>query len=86
MLLFQLDRDSHRWRRKRQLFLGSSLGFCDCGRSSFHIVGKVLVEIIGVVVVKVETLRGITLRYLNFGDTNHEDFGAKILNFLVLFA
>ena len=65
--------------------LGSSLGFCDCGRSSFH-VGKVLIEIIRIVFVKVETLRGITLRYLNFGDTNHEDFGAKILNFLVLFA
>jgi hypothetical protein len=54
------------------------LGFCDCGRSSFHVVGKVLVEIIRVVVVKVEMLCGITLRFLDFGD-------AKVLNLLVLF-
>ena len=66
--------------------LGSSLGFCNCGRSSFHVVRKVLVEIIRVVVVEVETLCGITLRFRNFGDANHEDFTAKILNFLVLFA
>ena len=64
--------------------LGSDLGFCDCGRSSFHVVGKILVKIIRIVVVEVETLRGITLRF--FGDTNHEDFTAKVLNFLVLFA
>ena len=44
------------------------------------------VEIIRVVVVEVETLRGITLRFLDFGDANHEDFTAKILNFLVMFA
>ena len=50
--------------------LDSSLGFCDCGRSSFHVVGKVLVEIIRVVVVEVEMLRGITLRFLNFGDAD----------------
>ena len=43
--------------------LGSSLGFYDCGRSSFHVVGEVLVEIIRIEVVKVETLRGITLRF-----------------------
>ena len=66
--------------------LDSSLGFCDCGRSSFHVVGKVLVKIIRVVVVEVETLCGITLRFLNFGDANHEDFTTKILNLLVLFA
>ena len=64
--------------------LDSSLGFCDCGRSSFHVIGKVLVEILRVVVVEVETFRGITLRF--FGDTNHEDFMAEILNFLVVFA
>ena len=64
--------------------LDSSLGFCDCGRSSFYIVGKVLIEIIRVVVVEVETLCGIALRF--FGDTNHEDFTAEVLNFLVLFA
>ena len=85
MLLFQLDSDCHYWRRCKWILLGSSLGFCDCGRSSFHVVRKVLVEI-NIVVVEVETLRGITLRFLNFGDTNHEDFTAKILNFLVLFA
>ena len=62
------------------------LDFSDCGRSSFHVVGKVLIEIIRIVVVKVETLRGITLRFLDFGDANHEDFTAKILNLLVLFA
>ena len=60
------------------------MGFCDCRRSSFYVVGKVLVEIIRIVIIEVETLCGITLRFL--GDTNHEDFMAKILNFLVLFA
>ena len=66
--------------------LVSSLGFCDCGRSSFHVIGKVLVEIIRIVVVEVETLRGVILRFVDFGDANQEDFTAKILNFLVLFA
>ena len=66
--------------------LDSSLGFCDCRRSSFHVVGKELIEIIRVVVVEVETLRRIALRFLNFGDANHEDLTAKILNLLVLFA
>ena len=47
---------------------------------------KVLIEIIRVVVVEFETLRGITLRFLDFRDANHEDFTAKVLNFLVLFA
>ena len=64
--------------------LGSSLGFCDCGRSSFHVVGKILIEIIRIVVVEVKTLCGIALRF--FGDTNHEDFMAEVLDFLVLFA
>ena len=45
---------------------------------------NILVEIIRIVVVKVETLRGIALRF--FGDANHEDFTAENLNFLVLFA
>ena len=49
-----------------------------------HVVGKILVEIIRIVVVEVETLRGITLGF--FGDVNHEDFMAKVLNLLVLFA
>ena len=66
--------------------LDSRLGLCDCGRSSFHVIGEVLVEIIRVVVVEVEMLRGIALRFLNAGDVNHEDFTAKILNLLVLFA
>ena len=39
-------------------------------------------EIIRIVVVEVETLRGITLRF--FRDANHEDFTIGILNFLVL--
>ena len=86
MMFFQLDSDSHRWRRSRRILLGSSLSFCDYGRSSFHVVGKVLIEIIRVVVVEVETLRGITLRFLNFGDANHADFSTKVLNLLVLFA
>ena len=86
ILLVQLDGDGHCWRKRRSrwILIGGSLGFCDCRRSSFHIVGKVLIEIIRIVVVKVKTLRGITLRF--FGDTNHEDFTAKVLNFLVLFA
>ena len=54
------------------------------GGSSFHVVGEVLVEIIRVIVIEVDTLRGIALRF--FGDTNHEDFTAEILNFFVLFA
>ena len=49
-------------------------------RSSFHVVGKVLVEIIRIVVVEAETLRGIALRF--FGDANCEDFTAEVLNFL----
>ena len=85
MLLFQLHGDYHRWRRCRQILLDGRLGLCDC-RSSFDVVGKVLVEIIRVIVVEVDMLRGITLRFLNFGDANHEDFSAKILNLLVLFA
>ena len=66
--------------------LSSSLGFCDRGRSSFHVVGKILVEIIRVVVVEVDTLRGIALKFRDFGDAYHEDFTTKILNLLVLFA
>ena len=58
--------------------------FVTVGGSSFHVVGKILVEVIRIVVVEVEMLRGITLGF--FGDTNHEDFTAKILNFLVLLA
>ena len=85
-LLFQLHSDCHYWRRYRRILLDGSLGLCDCGRSSFHVVGKVLVEIIRVVVVEIEMLSGITLRFRNFGDANHEDFTTKILNFLVLFA
>ena len=60
------------------------MGFSDCGGSSFLVVGKVLIEILGIVLVKVETLCGIILRF--FRDANHEDFTAKVLNFLVLFA
>ena len=51
-----------------------------------HVVGKILVEIIRIVVVEVETLHGVILRFMDFGDANHEDFTAKDLNFLVLFA
>ena len=68
-----------------RILLGSSLGFCDRGGSSFH-VGKILAEIIIIVVIEIEMLRGVILRLLNLGNTNHEDFMAKILNFLVLFA
>ena len=39
----------------------------------------VLVEIIRIIVVEVKTLRGIALRF--FGDTNHEDLMAEVLNF-----
>jgi len=84
MLLTQLDGDGHRRWRSGWILLGSSLGFSDCGRSSFHVVGKVLIEIMRIVVVKVETLCGITPGF--FGDANHEDLTAKVLNFLVLFA
>ena len=62
------------------------MGFSDCGRSSFHVVGMVLVEVLRIVVVEVEMLRRTALRFLNFRDANHEDFTAKILNLLVLFA
>ena len=86
MLLFQLHSDCHYWRRGRRILLDSSLGFCDCGGSSFHVVEKVHIEIIRVLVVEVKTLRGIILRFLDFRDANHEDFTAKILDYLVLFA
>jgi hypothetical protein len=86
VLLFQLHSDCYCWRRCRQILLGSSLGFCDRGRSSFHVVGKILVEIIKIVVVGVEMLRGVILRFMDIRDVNREDFSAKILNFLVLFA
>ena len=66
--------------------LGSSLGFCDRGGSSFHVVGKIIVEIIRIVVVEIETLRGVILRFLDLGDVNHEDFTAKVLNLYVLLA
>ena len=51
-----------------------------------HVVGKILVEMIRIVVIEVETLRGVILRFMDFRDANHEDFTAKILNFLVLLA
>jgi len=86
LLLFQLHHDCYCWRRCRRILLGSGLGFCDRGESSFHVVGKILVEIIRIIVVEIETLRGVILRFLDFGDANHEDFTAKILNLLVLFA
>ena len=63
-----------------------ALGFCDCGGSSFHVIGKILVKIIRIVVLEVETLRGVILRFVDFGDASQEDFMAKILNFLILFA
>ena len=66
--------------------LCSSLGFCDCGGSSFHVVGKILVEVVRIVVVEIETLRGVILWFMDFRYANHKDFTAKILNFLVLFA
>ena len=46
MLLFHLHSDCYCWRRCRRILLGSSLGFCDRRMSSFHVVGKVLVEVI----------------------------------------
>ena len=52
----------------------------------FSMLSKILVEVIRIVVIEIETLRGVILRFLDFGDANHEDFAAKILNFLVLFA
>ena len=66
--------------------LDSSLDFCDRGGSSFHVVGKIPVKVIRIVVVEIETLRGVILRFMEFRDANREDFKAKILNFLVLFA
>ena len=86
MLLFQLDSDCYCWRRCRQVLFGSSLGFGDRGGSSFHVVGKVLVEVIRIVVIEIETLHGVILWFMNFRDANHEDFLAQILDFLVLFA
>ena len=65
--------------------LDSSFDFYDC-RSSFHVVGEVLIIVIRIVVAEVKTLRVITLRFLDFRDVNHEDFTAKILNLLDLFA
>ena len=56
------------------------------GGSSFHVVGKILVQVIRIVVVEIETLCGVILWFMNFRYANHEDFMAKILNFMVLFA
>jgi hypothetical protein len=86
VLFFQLHSNCYCWRRCRRILLGSSLGFCDRGESSFHVIGKILIEIIRIIVVEVETLRGVILRFMDFRDANHEDFTAKILDFLVLFA
>jgi hypothetical protein len=86
VLLFQLDSDCYCWRRCRWILLGSRLGFCDCGGSIFHVIRKILVEVIRIVVVEIETLRGVIIWFMNFRDENHEDFTAQILNFLVLFA
>ena len=61
MLLFQLGNNYYCWRRCRQVLLGSSLGFYDRGGSSFHVVGKILVEVIRIVVVEIEMLRGVIL-------------------------
>jgi hypothetical protein len=83
-LLFQLDSNCYCWRRCRQVLLGNSLGFCDSGGSSFHVVGKILIKVIRIVVVEVETLRGVVLRFMDFRDANHEDFTAKIFEFLGL--
>ena len=66
--------------------LDSSLNFCDRGRSSFHVVGKILVEIIKIIAVEVETLRGVILRFMDIRDVNREDFSAEILKILVLLA
>ena len=86
VLLFHLDSYCNCWRRCRRVLLDGSFGFCDCGRSSFHVVGKILVEIIRILVVEIETLRGVVLGFLDLGDANHEDFTAKVLNLLVLLA
>jgi len=58
----------------------------DRGGSSFHVVGKILIEVIRIVVVEIKTLRGVILWFMDFRDANHEDFTAKILDFLVFFA
>ena len=86
VMFFQLHSDCHCWRRCRRILLDSSLGFCDYRRSSLHVVREILVEIIRIIVVEIETLRGVILRFLDFGDANHEDFTAKVLNLLVLLA
>ena len=86
MPLFQLNSNCYYWRRCRRVLLDSSLGFCDCGGSSFHVVGKIPVKVIRIVVDEIETLRGVILRFLDLKDANHENFTAKILNLFVLFA
>ena len=83
--LFQFNSYSDCWRRCRRVLLDSSLGFCDCRRSSFHVVGKVLVIVVRIVVVEIKTLRRVILWFMDFGDATHENFTAEILDFLVLF-
>ena len=46
--------------------LGGSLGFCDREWSSFHVVGKILIKVIRIIVVEIETLRGIILWFMDF--------------------
>ena len=60
MLLFQLDSNCYCWRRCRRVLLGSTLGFCNRGSSSFLVVGKILVLVIRIVVVEVETFHRIS--------------------------
>ena len=45
---------------------------------------KVLVKIFRVVILKIEALCGVTLRF--FRDADHEDFATEVLNFLGLLA
>ena len=59
VLLFQLHSDHHCWRSCRRILLGSSLG---------HVVGKILVEIIRIVVICKDrwTKRGVNWAFFKF--------------------
>ena len=60
-LVFQLDGGRHGWWSLGRVLLDGGFDFSDRRGSSFHVVGEVLVVVIGVVVVEVEALHRIII-------------------------
>ena len=60
--IFQLDDNHHAWRSKRRIMVEAGLDFCRLCWAWSHVVRKLFVEVVGVVVVKADALRGIVFR------------------------